>query len=223
MWTTDSSCERDRVVHSGLDSSGAAVIQRSEPGLSCNIPDLVKWMNVKKPFPLLHNFWDKDGMLSQQLGSFRSLVPLAQGPAIGLLLYEGNDDDESFVRPWIQMPKSKASSWLCRCKGSGVGNAKCELGRQKSRLPCLEAALPRQGTFAEKTLPFLGPCCSCYPGLCDSRSRVGCYPWSWTVLVHSSSNSQPGCKSESMETLQRNVLVAKPCPGSADSVGLCIF
>lgn len=36
-------------------------------------------------------------------------------------------------------------------------------------------------------------------------------------------NSQPGCKSESMETLQRNVLVAKPCPGSADSVGLCIF
>lgn len=65
-------------------------------------------------------------MLSQQLGSFLSLVPLSQGPALGLLLYEGNDEDESFVRPCLN-PDAKEQSKPLTLPAQRLWSRKCKM------------------------------------------------------------------------------------------------
>lgn len=123
-----------------------------------------------------------------------------------------------FERLWIHMWRDKASSCHCWHKGPGAEKARYEHWNGKEeQLPIPSSGkglLWRMEDSLETSSPTWAPRPSCYPGLswmsiagpwCCVRGvgHIDCYPWFWTIPLSCSSKSQPGCKSQSMEKLDK--------------------
>lgn len=193
--------------------------ERSENDLCYNILDLFKWINFKKNFPLpntqlFRQRWKvKPAAVCFFLSSasvtgasyrfiakvrqwwrlkfWKALNPGAEGKSKQLALL--------VQRPWNKKSKIWALEW-----------------QRRASFPFLHLARGFYGGWGTlwSLSPWPGPLPLLLPRpflhehnrsmmLCHRVGHIDCYPWFWTIPLRCSTKSQPGCKSQSMEKLDK--------------------